>query len=257
MAIDSYAVNENRAAAQDSGTLQFRDLGGCARIGSFRSMDQERPTAGNILRTGGHIGGKAERVSPSKSLHYAHRKPLLKSFVVRIVVCDGGHSAQEIFQSTPPETDCLRNCQVLLDGRTVGMVNVLRPGGRIGIRAAAQPGKQIELQMVVRINQSGQDQMAVKIQLRPGVSRRPYSSMPDFEIDALSRCRAASYSGAGQPHGFVQHIARRAGIRLISANEESFPAWWKISCSGASKQPSRRQSSDRPADSPAASQAGI
>ena len=74
MAIDSYAVDENRAAAQDSRSLQLANLGGGICIGSFGGVYQEGPALGDRPVAADQIGREAQRMGPSEALDHAYRE---------------------------------------------------------------------------------------------------------------------------------------------------------------------------------------
>ncbi len=119
---------------------------------------------GNSSIAADQIGGKAQRMGPSKSLDHANRKVVLKNRgVVRVVMRNGGDTAQQVFQSAPSQAHRLGDRQVLLHRRTIRMVNVFSPGRHVGVWTPAKARKQIEFQMVVAIDQSGKNQMAIEI----------------------------------------------------------------------------------------------
>src|ERR1700678_1099539 len=99
---------------------------------------------------------------------------------------------------------------MFLHRRTFRMVDIFGPGRCVWIRTSTESRKQIELQMIVRIDQSGKDEIAFKIQLgslTSGASKRLNAAAPDFDIEALRAVSATSDPGARESHDFILMIS--------------------------------------------------
>src|SRR5690242_9843559 len=87
------------------------------------------------------------------------------------MVADSSHPAQQVLNCTPPQPVLLFHREVLPERRTTRLINIGCPITIVRIGAGAESRQQIKFKMVVRIDESGKNQISRQID-NPGIAVR-------------------------------------------------------------------------------------
>src|ERR1019366_895641 len=183
-------------------------------IGALGAVDQKRVARRHLEKPRRQVRLEFERMGPRKVPHHADREiPAKDLTLVRVMMADRGHTAQQVLERAPPEPYRLGHAQLLADRTAVGMVDVAGPGGGIRVDAAAQLRKEVELQVVVGVDQTGHDKMAGQIEIGGGHGYAPPLLQPTRHLR-------------------TQRASSTAGVRRAASYSSGLPAASKSARSG-------------------------
>src|SRR6267143_3266997 len=101
---------------------------------------------------------------PAELLDYAYWElHLIEDWIIRVVVANSRDTREQIFQTTPDQSQPFGNAQMIGDRQLGGLVNILSPLRGIRIGAAAKAGEEVELEMVVRVDEPRQNTVVAEI----------------------------------------------------------------------------------------------
>src|SRR5215469_8275530 len=147
-------------------------------------MNDERTLVRCFRKSAPDVFFKWERVRPTVLSQDTNRKLFSKDVgFVGIVVTDRRNAGEQVFDPSPPEPHRFWYRQVFAQQRTIRLINIPRPGFTIRIGTISEPRKEIKFEMVVCVNQSGQYQIAIEIDVYATVCRRR-SRRRDYAGDA-------------------------------------------------------------------------
>src|ERR1700690_1470737 len=101
---------------------------------------------------------------PTILTEHANDKSVFKDFrLIGIVVTDGGDSAGQIANATPPHADFSRHLAVLSDQSMRGAMNVLGPFEKIPVIALPHAREERKFEMIVCVDQAGKKQQSGEV----------------------------------------------------------------------------------------------
>src|SRR5215471_4336507 len=136
-------------------------------------MNDERSPVRCFRKSASDVFFKCKRVRPTVLSQDTNRKPCSKDVrFVGIVVTDRRNAGEQVFDSSPPEPHRFWYRQVLAQQRMIRVINIARPGFATRIWTISEFRKEIKFEMVVRVDQSGQHQIAIEIDVYATVYRQ-------------------------------------------------------------------------------------
>src|SRR5213594_2060629 len=100
-------------------------------------MEKKRLIRGGPDKTPDEVRAEGERVSPTVALMDPNGETAVKDFrVVRVVMTDRRHAAEQVLDPSPPETGPERDAKVFTYRRVLGAVDIPRPGYCVLVGAA-------------------------------------------------------------------------------------------------------------------------
>src|SRR6516162_7125000 len=98
-------------------------------------------------------------MAPSEVPDHANgESPAEDSWYIRIVMCHRRNSGEQVFESSPQQSERFGKRELFLYGRTFRMIDGASPFHRIAVRARTQTWKQVEFEMIVSVDEPGQYQ---------------------------------------------------------------------------------------------------
>src|SRR4029077_1607887 len=103
--VQSDGVREHCAAVESVHLIEVEDFSLGLAVDAFAEMQNKRPIGRRELEAQGYVAAEFKRMRPAELLQNTHWKIAVENGILaRVVMADGGDSAEEIFQAAPKQS---------------------------------------------------------------------------------------------------------------------------------------------------------